>query len=113
MASSLLIKFALLASIIGCAYSVGIYEQCAGEGFRPLPCNPGLTCFRRSKWYSSCQYSCPRQLGWECEFYLPPLPIVTIAVGWEQCGGQGWLGPRICVAGYGCYARDAYFSQVS
>jgi len=111
MQSSLLIKFALLAAIIGCANSVGLNEQCAGEGYVTVPCNAGLACFRRNKFYSSCQFSCPRNLGWDCETYLPP--VVTIAAGWDQCGGTGWVGARTCVAGYGCYIRSAAFSQVS
>ena len=111
MISSLLIKVALLTAIIDCVYSVGIYEQCAGEGYGTFLCNPGLTCFRRSKWYSSCQYSCPRNQGWECEFYIPPTQ--TVAPAWEQCGGQGWIGPTLCPAGYGCYTRNVYYSQVS
>jgi len=53
----MLMKLFLLATLLGCAYSVGIYEQCAGEGYGTFPCNAGLTCFRRNKWYSSCQYS--------------------------------------------------------
>ena len=113
MLSSLLIKFTLLTAIIGCAYSVGIYEQCAGEGYGTFPCNAGLTCFRRNKWYSSCQFSCPRYVGWECELYLPPVPIGVVAAGWDQCGGDSWIGPRTCVAGYACYTRSVYYSQVS
>jgi hypothetical protein len=111
MASSLFIKLALVAAIIGCAYSVGIYEQCAGEGYGTFPCNAGLTCFRRNKWFSSCQYSCPKNLGWECETYIGP--IATIAVGWDQCGGDGWVGPKVCAAGFACYARSVFYSQVS
>ena len=113
MTSSFLIKFALLTAIIGYASSVGIYEQCAGEGYGTFPCNAGLQCFRRNKWYSSCQFSCPRFVGWECEAYLPPVTAPSIAAGWEQCGGEGWMGPRTCVAGYACYARSIHFSQVS
>jgi hypothetical protein len=113
MGSSSLIKFALLAAIIGCAYSVGIYEQCAGEGYGTFPCDAGLTCFRRNKFYSSCQFTCPRYFGWECEASLPQLPVPTIAAGWDQCGGDGWLGPRVCATGYACYARSVFYSQVS
>ena len=107
----MLMKLFLLATLLGCAYSVGIYEQCAGEGYGTFPCNAGLTCFRRNKWYSSCQYSCPRNLGWECEAALATLPPSTIAAEWEQCGGDGWLGPRVCATGYCCYARSVFYSQ--
>lgn len=113
MASSFVIKFVLLAAIIGCAYSVGIYEQCAGEGYGRFPCNTGLACFRRNKWYSSCQFTCPRNVGWECEAQVPPLPVTSVAAGWDQCGGDSWIGPRTCAAGYACYVRSVYFSQVS
>ncbi|CAF1010244.1 unnamed protein product [Rotaria sp. Silwood1] len=109
MASSLLVKLTVLAAIIGVAYSVGIYEQCAGEGYPTLPCDAGLTCFRRNKWFSSCQHSCPLNLGWECETYITLAP--TYAAGWSQCGGDGWAGPRVCPAGYVCYARSVYYSQ--
>ncbi len=113
MASSLSIKFVLLAAIIGCAYSVGLYEQCAGEGYGTFPCNAGLTCFRRNRVYSSCQFECPRNLGWECETYLPPVPVGSVAAAWDQCGGTGWVGPKICAVGFACYAYNAGFSQVS
>ncbi len=64
MASTLLVKSILLAALVSIAYSVGIYEQCAGEGFGNFPCDGGMTCFRRNKWFSWCQYSCPKNLGW-------------------------------------------------
>ncbi|CAF4145481.1 unnamed protein product, partial [Adineta steineri] len=83
--------------------SVGIYEQCAGEGYGTFPCILGLTYFRRNKWFSSCQYSCPKNLGWECETYIAP--VTTTLAGWDQCGGEGWLGSSICPIGYTCYAR--------
>jgi len=111
MASALLVKLTLLAAIIGIAYSVGIYEQCAGEGYGTFPCNAGMGCFRRNKWFSSCQYSCPRNIGWECESYIAPTPAPTIAAGWDQCGGEGWVGATVCAAGFACYARSVYFSQ--
>ena len=113
MASSSIFVFVLLAGIVGCAYSVGLYEQCAGEGFGLFPCNAGLTCYRRNKLFSSCQFSCPRYQGWECEAYLPPLPVGTVSAGWDQCGGDTWVGPRGCAAGFACYARSVYYSQVS
>jgi hypothetical protein len=111
MASSSLIKFAILVAIIGCADSVGIYEQCAGEGFVTVPCNAGLTCFRRNKFFSSCQFSCPRNVGWECETNIPP--VTVIVPGWDQCGGDGWAGLRVCAVGYACYTRSVSYSQVS
>ncbi|CAF3708161.1 unnamed protein product [Adineta steineri] len=108
MTSALLTKLALFAAILNIAYSVGIYEQCAGDGYGTFPCDAGLTCFRRNIWYSSCQTSCPKGVGWECETYVPP---VVFAAGWDQCGGEGWYGPRACPAGYACYARSIYYSQ--
>lgn len=87
------------------AYSVAIYEQCAGEGFGVRPCDAGLTCFRRTKFFSSCQYECPRNQGWECELYF--------ALAWDQCGGVGWNGARQCPNGYACYARSVGYSQVN
>ncbi|CAF4188012.1 unnamed protein product, partial [Adineta steineri] len=80
-----------------------IYEQCAGEGYETFPCNPGLTCFRRNKWFSLCQYSCSKTLDWECETYIAP--VTTILAGWDRCGDEGWLGSNICPIGYACYAR--------
>jgi hypothetical protein len=113
MTSALLVKLTLFAAIISIAYSVGIYEQCAGEGYGNFPCNAGLTCFRRNVWYSSCQYSCPRNVGWECEIYYPVTPVGAIAAGWDQCGGDGWYGAAVCAAGYSCYSRSVYYSQVN
>ena len=113
MVSSSILVFALLAAVIVCAYFVGLYEQCAGDGFGLFPCDAGLTCYRRNKLYSSCQFSCPRYQGWECEAYLPPAPIPTVAGGWDQCGGDVWYGPRVCAAGFVCYTRSVYYSQVS
>ena len=113
MASALLIKLSLFAAIISIAYSVGIYEQCAGEGYGTFPCTVGLTCFRRNRWYSSCQYSCPLNIGWECETALPAVTVPTIAAGWDQCGGEGWAGPATCAAGFVCHARSVYYSQVN
>lgn len=109
----MIIQLAFIATIISCVYTVGIYEQCAGDGYGTFPCDAGLTCFRRNQWYSSCQHSCPRNVGWECEASLPPVPVTTIAAGWEQCGGDGWLGATACAAGYVCYARSVFYSQVN
>ncbi|UJR33237.1 hypothetical protein I4U23_020692 [Adineta vaga] len=109
MTFALSIKLALFTAIIGLTYSVGIYEQCAGEGYGNFPCAPGLGCFRRNRWYSSCQPSCPKNVGWECEAYTAP--VVTIAAGWDQCGGEGWGGPSVCEPGFVCYARSVYYSQ--
>ena len=111
MTPASLVKLTLLAAIIDIAYSVGIYEQCAGDGYGAFPCDYGLACFRRNQWFSSCQYSCPRNLGWECETYVTLTP--AYAAGWAQCGGTGWGGPTVCPAGYACYARSIHFSQVS
>ncbi|RHZ65541.1 putative cellobiohydrolase [Aspergillus thermomutatus] len=30
---------------------------------------------------------------------------------WGQCGGQGWSGPTICVAGAVCSTQNAYYAQ--
>jgi len=109
----LLVKLTLLATIIGTACSVGIYEQCAGEGYGTFPCNAGLTCFRRNVFYSSCQYTCPRNVGWECEAYMGTGTGTgsIIAAEWDQCGGDGWVGATGCSAGYACYARSVFYSQ--
>ncbi|KAK6980924.1 lipolytic enzyme [Favolaschia claudopus] len=40
---------------------------------------------------------------------------VRVAVGqspeWGQCGGIGWTGPTICVAGSNCVVQNQYYSQ--
>ena len=113
MTSALLIYLTILSAIVGIAYSVAVYEQCGGEGYGTFPCDAGLTCFPRNRWYSSCQDTCPRNVGWDCEVGLPPLPVATIAVGWDQCAGDGWFGPNECETGYLCYARTNFYSQVS
>ena len=112
MASTLSVQLLLGLAIISIVSAVGLYEQCAGEGYGTYPCNPGLTCFRRNKWFSSCQTSCPLNLGWECELYVVRPPVSTVVANWDQCGGDGWVGPRACGAGYACYARSVYYSQV-
>ncbi|CAF1351982.1 unnamed protein product [Rotaria magnacalcarata] len=109
MISTFLVKLALLVTVIDIAYSVAIYEQCAGEGYGNFPCDNGMTCFRRNKWFSSCQYSCPLNLGWECETYIAVTP--GYAAQWAQCAGEGWGLARPCPAGYACYARSIYYSQ--
>ena len=98
-------KLVLLAAIIAMVQSIGFRETCGGEGYPSLPCDAGLACYRRSKWYYSCQPSCPLNEGWECE----PLK----ALGWDQCSGQGWGATRVCAAGYTCYTLSIYYSQVS
>lgn len=30
---------------------------------------------------------------------------------WEQCGGDGWTGPTVCVAPYTCQAQNQWYSQ--
>lgn len=112
MASTLLIQLIALVALFGIAHSAGLYEQCAGEGYGTFPCTFGLTCFRRNKWFSSCQHSCPLNLGWECEAYVVRPPVSTIAAGWDQCGGEGWLGATVCAAGFACYARSIHYAQV-
>lgn len=100
-------KLIILVVIVVATNGVRIYEQCAGEGYGTYPCDAGLTCFRRNKWFSSCQYSCPRNLNWECEWQY------ATAADWDQCGGQGWTGAATCGKGYVCYPRSVYYSQVS
>ena len=112
MASTLLVQLLFGVAIISIASAVGLYEQCAGEGYGTYPCNAGLACFRRNRWFSSCQVSCPLNLGWECEQYIVRPPVSTVAANWDQCGGDGWLGARACGAGYACYARSIYYAQV-
>ena len=103
MTSTLLIKLTLLAAIISIAYSVGIYEQCAGEDYGTFPCDAGLTCFRRNKWYSSCQSSCPRNVGWECE----DVALVILAA-YSQCNN---VSNAICSTGTGCFRNNANYSE--
>ncbi|CAF1162529.1 unnamed protein product [Adineta steineri] len=98
-----------------------IYEQCAGEGYETFPCNPGLTCFRRNKWFSLCQYSCSKTLDWECETYIAP--VTTILAGWDRCGDEGWMGMccpsgtcnnvgnAICPFRYGCFRNSDLYSE--
>ncbi|KAH6673909.1 glycosyl hydrolase family 61-domain-containing protein [Plectosphaerella plurivora] len=43
-------------------------------------------------------------------------PATTSATGptaakWAQCGGQGWTGPTVCVAGSTCTALNPFYSQ--
>lgn len=90
------------------------FEQCGGEGYQgPTDCDSPLQCFRRSRWYSSCQPSCPA-LDWDCASSSINAEVVEIdetgAKNWEQCGGEGWNGPTSCME-YPCYPRSKWFSQ--
>ncbi|CAM4943291.1 unnamed protein product [Rotaria socialis] len=88
--------------------SLAIYDQCGGEGYRGSTyCNWPLQCFQRSRWYSSCQMSCPGG-DWECA--RTGGSNGRGALAWEQCGGDGWNGPRWCTE-YPCRARSVWYSQ--
>lgn len=93
------------------ASSVALYEQCGGEGYHgSAQCNWPLQCFRRSRWFSSCQASCPG-VDWECgaaEGYANGNGVR--AQPWEQCGGEGWKGAIGCVQ-YPCQPRSQWYSQ--
>jgi hypothetical protein len=41
----------------------------------------------------------------------PPTPVPTVAQLWEQCGGQYWQGPKVCVQGLKCVVVDQFYSQ--
>ncbi|CAF3375257.1 unnamed protein product [Rotaria sp. Silwood1] len=103
--------FALvLISVASPALSVGIYEQCGGEGYTgPTNCNWPLGCFRRSRWFSSCQTSCPGT-DWECSSMEGYSSGAGFAKAWEQCGGEGWTGPQIC-SQYSCQWRSQWYAQ--
>jgi hypothetical protein len=128
MTSTLLIKLALFATIIGIAYSIGLNEQCAGQGYVTYPCDAGLACFRRNAFFSACLYVCPGGIGWECETGVATVPVATVpvatvpvatvpvptvAAAWDRCGGDGWTGATLCPTGYACYARSILYSQVN
>lgn len=105
--------FVLLLAFIPIVSSVGLYEQCGGEGYTgPTGCDLPLKCFRRSRWFSSCQTECPG-LDWECA--LPEKDTEDIedepgASNWEQCGGDGWNGATWCID-YPCEPRSNWYSQ--
>ncbi|CAF2027193.1 unnamed protein product [Rotaria magnacalcarata] len=88
--------------------SLVIYDQCGGEGYGGSTyCNWPLQCFQRSRWYSSCQMSCPGG-DWECA--RTGGSNGRGALAWEQCGGDGWNGPQWCTE-YPCRARSIWYSQ--
>jgi hypothetical protein len=94
------------------ASSVGLYEQCGGEGYTgSTQCNWPLQCFRRSRWFSSCQTSCPGG-DWECGStgYTGGDRSPVGAQPWDQCGGEGWKGSNWCLE-YPCVARSQWYSQ--
>jgi len=103
----------LLLVFVPIVSSVGLYEQCGGEGYGgSTECTLPLQCFRRSRWFSSCQVSCPDR-DWECaspESYLKPEVDDVAAQNWEQCGGEGWNGATSCVE-YPCEPRSKWYSQ--
>ena len=44
------------------------YDQCGGAFFYGSSvCQSGLTCYKRSQWYSQCMRACPTGAGWDCE----------------------------------------------
>ncbi|CAF0785311.1 unnamed protein product [Adineta steineri] len=104
----------LLFVLVPIVSSVGLYDQCGGQGYTgSTECNWPLKCFRRNQWFSSCQTSCPSR-DWECalpESYSETNDEDTaVAPNWEQCGGEGWKGPTAC-ADYPCQPRSVWFSQ--
>lgn len=107
---SILFGFLLCLPLVS---SVALYEQCGGEGYTgATSCNWPLQCFRRTRWFSACQVSCPG-LDWECAganaTTIAPGPS-ALAQAWGQCGGEGWTGPTTC-AQYPCYPRSRWYSQ--
>ena len=104
----------LLLVFVPLASTVGIWEQCGGEGYAgPTECDAPYQCFRKSRWYSSCQTSCPGTSDWDCTSaanYSAPVEDDTLAPNWGQCGGEGWNGPTAC-AEFPCEPRSQWFSQ--
>lgn len=104
---SILLGFLLCVPLVS---SVALYEQCGGEGYTGLTsCDWPSQCYRRSRWFSSCQVSCPGA-DWECAGSSASTKAPTLAVAWGQCGGEGWAGATAC-AEYPCYARSRWYSQ--
>jgi len=104
---SILLGFLLCVPLVS---SVALYEQCGGEGYTGLKsCDWPLQCFRRSRWFSSCQVSCPGA-DWECAGSSASTKAPALASAWGQCGGEGWTGATSC-AEYPCYARSRWYSQ--
>ena len=103
----------LLVSSIPLSSSVGLYQQCGGEGYKgSTSCDWPLTCYRRSRWFSSCQTQCPGG-DWDCAKLTGTGGSIggsTLAKGWEQCGGEGWNGPRAC-AEFPCQWRTKWYAQ--
>ncbi|CAF1406090.1 unnamed protein product [Rotaria magnacalcarata] len=101
-------QIALMLVFVPFTSSLVIYDQCGGEGYGGSTyCNWPLQCFQRSRWYSSCQMSCPGG-DWECA--RTGGSNGRGALAWEQCGGDGWNGPQWCTE-YPCRARSIWYSQ--
>jgi hypothetical protein len=43
-----------------------IYISIGKEYLGPTKCVDGVTCFKRSEWYSHCTKNCPNDDTWEC-----------------------------------------------
>jgi hypothetical protein len=100
----------VLVSFIPLSSSVAIYQQCGGSGYTgSTNCDWPLGCFRRSQWFSSCQTSCPGG-DWECATGAGYSSGAGLARAWEQCGGEGWNGPRGC-SQYPCQWRSKWYAQ--
>ena len=100
-----------LIVIIPTCSSVGLYQQCGGEGFKGSnTCDWPLACYRRTRWFSSCQTGCPGG-DWECaKAGNSPSGTSGLAKAWAQCGGEGWNGPRGCQE-YPCQWRSKWYAQ--
>jgi hypothetical protein len=104
----------LVLVFVPLASSVGLYQQCGGEGYvGSTECDQPLKCFERSRWFSSCQISCPG-VDWKCvssgDDSKTDVEDDTVAPNWEQCGGEGWNGPTSC-GEYPCEPRSQWYSQ--
>ncbi|CAF2160927.1 unnamed protein product [Rotaria magnacalcarata] len=72
--------FTVLIVFVPIVYSVEIYKQCGSEGYTgATECDLPLQCFRRSRWFSSCQK------GWNGATSCADYPCEPRSQWYSQC----------------------------
>ena len=115
-------KSSIVAAIFatGVAAQGGPWAQCGGQGYSgPTTCVSGYKCVYQNDWYSQClpgDAAGTSTTSVKSTSTTSSAPSSTSTAGgqsgpYAQCGGNGWTGPKSCVAGYKCVATNEWYSQ--